>query len=298
MNKTIKFIVLISAVIFLVFGILAAVLAARTDFTTINKQINSGTFRWGFGEDFTVHTEENLKVEGITHITINTVSTDVVLYTSDSMVDVVLDCTGYTTGAPVKLVTSTVGNTLNIKIEYPKLRGLNIVDGSLQIGLPESYAGEIKINSVSSDTSTQGLLGNMLARFSVDTISGDANVSWAHIEELYYSSTSGDTLVQAEKIERVQIDTTSGTLEVRGISEDCTFVKANSVSGKVILDYNELCKTKVDTVSGNVILSIPEGTKIDLDFDSVSGDVDGNYNKNTSGVEVIINTVSGDLKFE
>ena len=74
-----------------------------------------------------------------------------------------------------------------------------------------------------------------------------------------------------------------------------SYVNVNTVSGSVSLTYDVLCETHINTTSGDISLNVPEDSVMKLDYDSVSGDINGSYSTNSAGVYINIDTVSGDL---
>ena len=296
MNKSVVLkIVAICAAVFLVFGIITAILAVGF---AKNYTGDENYFRIGQkGEPFEYHKNEVLNLENINQINIDVVSSDVIFYESESELEVTLDCYGYTNAETVTLYTEKDGTTLKVQVKYPKLvfGNLNITESLLQIGVPAGYAENISVNSVSADIIMKDYLKNSFEVFDVDTVSGDANIQCTAIDSLLFNSTSGRLTVSDTTVSYVTADTTSGDLDIKNISAESRKVSINTVSGKVSISYDKLCETVIDTTSGDVRLSIPGGVAIDLDFDSVSGDIDGNYTSNSNGIPVSIDTVSGDL---
>ena len=91
-------------------------------------------------------------------------------------------------------------------------------------------------------------------------------------------------------------DGASGKLRVDGL--DCAGgVNANSMSGDVYISFASVPEAVgVDTASGDVTLVFPEGTGIDLDYDTASGKLGGELK--TGELPVEVDTASGDLRIE
>jgi len=296
-NKVVLKILVICGAVFLVFGIIAAIFAAGT---AARGWQNEKFFSIGRGEPFEYHKNENFDLDGVTQVNVGTVSTDVVFYQSDSELEVTLDCSGYTNKETITLETNQVGSVVNVKIKYPKYGwnswgGINITQSLLQIGIPEDYAESVQVSGVSSEIRMNSHLANSFVQFDIDTVSGNADVQCLQIDVLEFDSTSGDLKVERTILNSVSADTTSGDMNIANVGSEGGKVGISTISGRVKIFYDELCETRVNTTSGDVQLDIPDDSKIDLDFDSVSGDVSGDYNKNSDGVSVNIDTVSGDL---
>lgn len=303
MNKNVVLkIVAICAGVFIVFGALAAILAVKLSPAVWEKGYNfedGNFFAIGSREPFEYHEEKSFELDGITQINIDTVSSDVDISVSASTADVVYDAHGYAAEDAVKLVCEKRGNVLFIKIEYPKFsRGLSIIQGLLQIGIPESYSGSISIDSVSADINTYGQLNNTFDELQVDTVSGDLNFECIELERFGFHSVSGRATFTAKINGEVFVDTISGDVDIKTVNSGNAKVGVDTVSGKVKVGYDVVCNTDIDTISGDVTLDLPSDVKIDLDFDSTSGDLDGDYNKSSEGEYVQVDTVSGDLTIQ
>ena len=105
--------------------------------------------------------------------------------------------------------------------------------------------------------------------------------------------------LRAVEAARVSVDTASGDVALHLLSEDCK-VEINSASGDVSLALATVVRTQrvtIDTMSGDVRLRIPG--PVDLDFDTLSGKITGEYSVNSDkGPKIEVNTASGDLIFE
>lgn len=124
----------------------------------------------------------------------------------------------------------------------------------LTIKIPRAFAQdirELKINSVSAEINISGLAVSQTVE--VDTVSGKVTA-----EDLTAACLECDTVSGGIKasgaIESFDLDSTSGSAEI-----------VTSVPLK---------KLETDTVSGNVTVIIPENSGFELEFDTVSGDID------------------------
>ena len=295
-NKVVLKIVAICAAIFVVFGIVTAILAVRI----APGEWTEGNWTIGRGEPFEYHKDEYVDLDGVTQINVDTISTDVTFYESDSQLEVILDCEGYTNGEPIKLEVTQSGSIINAAIEYPKVfwGNLSITKSSLMIGIPADYSEGIVVDGVSSEVFLEGISKNEFQEIKIYTVSGDVFIKCESIDMLKLNSVSGDLNVRQTMINSLDVDTTSGNVDISSLSADCARVNVNTVSGRINLVYDSLCPTNINSTSGDVTLDIPSDTKIDLDFDSTTGDVNGDYNKSSEGVYVKVDTTSGDLTIE
>ena len=299
-NKVVLKIVAICAVVFLVFGILAAALAIYT----IPKKLDEGNWpSFGGNEPFEYYKQEVIDTDGVSKINISTVSTDVVFYQSEKDLEVTLDVQGYTRSETLTLETNKNDGVVNVEIKYPKYNfgswgGLNITRGLLQIGIPASYSENLYVSGVSSNIKINEGISNSFSKLDIGTVSGDARIDCEKISFIDFQSTSGALTVENTLIDTVSVDTTSGDISIDNIIGESGNINVSTISGSVKLYYDALCKTNIHTISGDVTLIVPENSKMDLDYDSTSGDISGSYSTDADGITVDVNTTSGDLNIE
>ncbi len=293
-NKVVLKIVVICAAVFIVFGIIAAIFAVGTSWKEFYSE---DRFSFGKGEPFEYHKNETFELNGITQIDIDTVSTDVVFYESDTELEITLDCKGYSRKESITLETDKNNNTITATVKYPDdwWIGINITDSLLSVGIPSDYDKNIKIYGVSGSIFMDSPLSNSFEEIKVSTVSGDLDINCEKANVLDFNSTSGSLAVQKTVIGSLYADTTSGDINVSNMNSAEGDIVIDTISGRVYLVYDILCKTRIDTVSGDVTLDIPNDSIIDLNYNSVSGDINGSYNANTAGVFIRVNTTSGDL---
>ncbi len=183
------------------------------------------------------------------------------------------------------------------------LSGLN-VSGKLSVG---TASGGVRLYNCSC------------AALSVGTASGDVSIDRTSAgEAMEIGTASGLTVFDTISAGRFELDTASGgvrgsgltagvidvdsgsgTVELKGLSGGCA-VKVSTASGSVRLAFEAAPeKIGVDTSSGDVALVLPEGTGVDLDYDTASGDLNGKPLFFGGGdVPVEVDTASGDLTIE
>lgn len=114
---------------------------------------------------------------------------------------------------------------------------------------------------------------------------------------LKMSGVSGEVIIDGLNLEKVEHESVSGNLEV--VNGQTSSLDAGTVSGNIDATLGTLTgDVDVDTVSGNTELIIPEDLGYTLHWDSVSGDLSENSDRNAREAEFEINveSVSGNLK--
>lgn len=226
------------------------------------------------------------------------------------------------------------GQTLSVR--YCASGESKVPAKQLTVLVPNGWAREeVTVDATSADVSFKGLRVN--ETLSADVTSGKVRVSGCSASGLRVNTTSGNVEIEDAEIRgtawvdttsgtvglrqltcgkldadttsgnidfeglasEIDVDTTSGRVSLQGLPDDCA-VNVDTVSGDVSLQFAGTAKkVTVDTTSGTVRLSFPEGTGLDLDYDTVSGRLSGDVQHDSKGgVPVRVNTVSGDLRVE
>jgi|GEM_PF-1970335 len=296
-NKTILIIVLVCLGVFIVFGAVGSALFTtffrNTDINNVNYDRNIQFM--GKGEGFDLTESKSYDLSGVDIIDIYVVSSDIDIIESSGQLEVTLRSKGVTKGKAVTLVTEKSGSTLYIEVEYPKVP-INITQSSLKVELPESYTGDVFIQGVSADV--KGNLNNDLKELYIQSVSGDVDLSLTSIEDLEFKSTSGDFDVDSDVISSFSAETTSGRIDLESIINSDAEVYVRSVSGNIILGYENACETEVKTTSGDVDITLKNDEPVSLIFKSTSGDMNGDVIISRDGTAFDISTVSGDLSFD
>ena len=133
---------------------------------------------------------------------------------------------------------------------------------------------------------------------SVETVSADVELMGGSAGTLSVSTTSGDILGPGLQTKELELGTVSGNIRLSQYPAGCRTVDCETVSGEVSLGFTS-CPEEVDlnSVSGDLALSLPEGSRYELEFDTVSG---SRYTSDQSAngadlCEITAETVSGDL---
>jgi DUF4097 and DUF4098 domain-containing protein YvlB len=287
-------------------------------------------------ESETIYQHEQNSLLGINNLNVIVPDADVNIYPIDGK-EVNITLTGTYAkneyGGNVNLSVEKVGETLEIKVIYPNINFVVINrDFNLYIGVPKNYSGDISVFSASGNINVKDLettefkvntasgeikisninnSGNSLIRSS----SGNIDINNINSENINIRSISGEIICDYIKInEEFYSETSSGDIKVRNlensgsnfksISGEITLInleEINSIatsSGNIIIeDYLVKNELNIKSVSGEVDLDLIEDSSIDLEFESVSGDLDNNFGDVYGGNnKIFVKTTSGDLR--
>jgi len=155
-----------------------------------------------------------------------------------------------------------------------------------------------------------------MARIDVKTASGDVEVESADIatiktasgdvglgdvtKALRVATASGDVFVRGECEGTVALNTASGDVDIDACSAT---IDVNTVSGKVHVRRFTGSQANFKSMSGSIDIAIPEGTRIDLDANILSGKVRTPPKRESSApverhMTLKAKLVSGDLTIE
>lgn len=156
------------------------------------------------------------------------------------------------------------------------LHDLDVSTASGDLRVTDDLAGDLTIKTASGDTRSENVAGDV----AIKSASGDVSLEEVG-GELRLNSASGDVRAVA----------VAGAIEATLVSGDLTI---RAVGGSSV---------RTRSVSGNIGLGIPPGRTVDLDMQSLSGEVINRISRSATTGERIpltlsIKTVSGDLRLE
>ncbi len=186
------------------------------------------------------------------------------------------------------------------------------VEVELRVRCPRGST--VAIKSRSADIEGSG----RYAAATASTTSGD--IEWGEIDgEATFETVSGDLRVGTVggrlTVQTVSGDTTlertSGALRFQCVSGDLTVreaagpVKAKTISGDVELESVEAGEIEIEAISGDIRVGIKRGSRLAVDANAVSGDLESEIELGDSAVaggddgplvELRARTISGDLR--
>jgi hypothetical protein len=207
-----------------------------------------------------------------------------------------------------KLVEQTTvelqGNRLVVEFRGPKPFGITIEIGGWRIG-NEKLRVQARIphssRAVLQTTSADAQVAGRLAELEVRTMSGDLSVHGEIERDATVKTVSGDVRFQNAVGGDLQAQTVSGDLYAARVNGSLT---VKTVSGDARIDSIREGKATVQSVSGDITLGIERGTTVDVDANSVSGDLASEFEigddvgDDEPGPTLVVRgkTVSGDFR--
>ena len=169
------------------------------------------------------------------------------------------------------------------------LRGLASAD--VKLTLPRRFWDFLQISTCSGDVTVD--VGLEVGQLSVRTTSGDVDVNGLEFQELLFKSASGDLeanrlngrTVQAEsasgdlqlagRFDAVRCTTASGEVELEGGVRE---MRCATASGDVDVRVDQMPeKVELSSKSGDCEIAMPDGEGFTLQFSTVSGELDSDF---------------------
>jgi putative adhesin len=196
------------------------------------------------------------------------------------------------------------GDRILVEFRGPKPFGFTIEIGGWRIGNEKlsiharvPHSSRASINTVSADSNVAGRIATLDAK----TMSGDLAV-FADVErDATVKTVSGDARFQASVGGDLKAQTVSGDVFATRVGGSVT---TKSVSGDVRIESVREGEATLQSVSGDILLAVEPGTNLDVDANSVSGDLDsevaleGETGYDEGGPTLVVRgkTVSGDFR--
>lgn len=168
-------------------------------------------------------------------------------------------------------------------------RGLAAAD--LEVTMPKRFWDFVQISTVNGDVDIG--MGLEVGQLSVKTASGDAEFRDADCQELIFHSASGDLYAKGVSSRTVVAETASGDVDLTGgfasvkigtasgdvrLTGHSQEIRCSSASGDVEADLYEVPQQlNVNSKSGDCEITIPGGEGFTLQFSTVSGEVDSDF---------------------
>jgi DUF4097 and DUF4098 domain-containing protein YvlB len=171
-------------------------------------------------------------------------------------------------------------------------------NGGLRVQARVPHGAGVKVKTASADTELSGTFAGL----DVNSASGDVQMRGQVAENVRIKTVSGD--VQLERVDGdLSIQCVSGDIRVRSVAGS---VDTKSVSGDIRIDALTAGDVRFTSVSGDIELGIAQGSLLDVDAGSTSGDLSSEVplaseplvGESTAAPTVVLRgrTVSGDVK--
>lgn len=196
----------------------------------------------------------------------------------------VIACADNVSNLPTKHLTVLVPADMKTEWLYIDVASADVEVSGLAV------SGNIDVDSASGRISVEDCTCDKLL---LDSASGAQSVKGCRVDgDLSADLASGAFAAEDIVCDVLDIDGASGRITAAGLS--CREADIDTASGAVSLEFASACKkVQVDTASGAVTLTFPEGTGLNISFDTLSGKVKGDVKYGDLPVEV--DTMSGDL---
>ena len=217
-------------------------------------------------------TETVLPSQDIKGVDVQVVNGDITVHLAeDPQADVVLD--GDVDHLEVRMSEEGVlsirqGNTASSAFFF--LRGLAAAD--VELTLPRRYWEFLQLSTVNGDLELDD--GLEAGRLVVKATSGDVRFRGVRCDEVCFKSASGD-LEGSGSVGSLQAETASGDVELSGSVRE---LKCSSASGDASVRTETLPqKVEISSKSGDCRLFLPAGEGFALQFSTVSGDLETEF---------------------
>lgn len=279
--------------------------------------------------DKSINSEVPFKVDGITEISIQSVSSPIKFISVDTN-ELKIHFYGHVStnnpDAIPELEAKQEGNRIVAKIVHkPTINiGFHNNNTKLDVYIPKSYSQNLTVSSTSGSIDVTNL---NLSTLDCKVVSGELFVKEISASQAILQSTSGSVEINkltanvtvksvSGKIslrdisaKKTSFETTSGQIDVEGSLGDVT---AKTISGSTFLNHKTFNNNiSATSTSGTVEIKLPENAEFYLKANSVSGSINSSFpvtvsgtlgKKELSGIvksdrnRVTVNTVSGSIK--
>lgn len=254
-------------------GIIAFLLTVMLMFTFGN--VNFPSFKSNEKQVELLQQTENVK--GITGITMDLYSTDVVIKPSSSD-EIMISYRGPESLKDKLDITVSVDNgVLTIKQNRTQQFFFlwNLTSKIIEISLPQSYANRIDLENASGNLNISG--DYQLTSFNSRMTSGDVNLENIACPDFSVDCTSGNVTIGTIDAQNITITMTSGNLKASSITGDGNL---KTLSGDI----------RIDSLTGNDQLFVTSGN---INVSSFSGS--GSVSCSSGNIDIIIAKSSGDF---
>lgn len=268
--KTFKLIILFFAISVAAFST-ATVIAIKSD-----GNLFGDNSKWS--ED--IYEEETLEMDGVSTIDISGISADIKFYKNDNeSLKAVIEgkIVGFGTKENHEFTTTKNDTTIEINEDSNRTKfnfGFGYINSDLtmKIYVPESYTGNVNIDTVSGDVL---LTEENLNQLVIKSVSGDVQMNNVTVSNFKFKTTSGDMSLNQFQSSSITFQSVSGDFDGSGVQGDLTMT---TTSGDLDLDYDSTeFQISIASISGDVDLNLKDEAEFDVDIDTISGDIDVDF---------------------
>lgn len=198
-------------------------------------------------EQFNIDETKALDLTGIKTIEITGISESITVHMTSGAGNATIKGS-YRALSPIGWVVEAQGDVMKIYSPYPRL-GVLYSNLAMTVTIPQSYAGSVKVSSVSGAVSLPDAQQADWTRLDVSTVSGGIRVENASYDAIKASSVSG----------AIALKQITGTV-------DC-----KTTSGAIALDYTTYMTSTVRSVSGAIQITLPAQSSVNVSYATVSG---------------------------
>lgn len=149
---------------------------------------------------------------------------------------------------------------------------LNLGKMNIEIIVPKDKFKSIYLNTVSGSILINDIFVDML---NIDSVSGDLHLDKTVVNELTCNLVSGN-LYSKGTIEKINCDSVSGNISISSIKT----ARVETLSGNIDIYYKRLFnESNLNTISGDIKANFKAFEDINIDIESVSGDIKYSDNK-------------------
>ena len=193
------------------------------------------------------------------------------------------------------------GNRVTVNMRDKGRFGISIGtlfgNGGLLVRARIPHGASVKVKTASADTELSG----QFAKLELNSASGDVRLRGQVAEDAKIKTVSGD--VELDRVDGdLSVQCVSGDIRARAVAGS---VDTKSVSGDIRLDALTAGDVRFTSVSGDIEIGIAQGSLIDVDAGSTSGDLTSDVplgrepvSGEAGGPTVVLRgrTVSGDVR--
>ena len=158
----------------------------------------------------------------------------------------------------------------DLYLDVPRFADLEIESVSAEVDVVGTAASDLEIDSVSGDVTVAGAP----KQASIDSVSGELHLT-LNSAEVNVETVSGDIQLRGRLDGEIRAESVSGTVDIDSKGERLRRVSTSTVSGDAVVRVALASggALKADSVSGEVLLTLPKSLSARVTGESFSGDM-------------------------